>query len=77
MDEVVGQVFPVHVESEETAVIATRATVKALEWHSVVIENGAVASQKIRYVMGNNGRGREAERIYVNRSERRRLNIDG
>jgi hypothetical protein len=44
MDEVVGRVSLVHVESEETTVLATRAAVEALKSHSVVIENGAVAS---------------------------------
>jgi hypothetical protein len=75
MDEVVGRVSPVHVESEETTVFATRA-VEALKSHSVVIENGAVASQKIRYVVGDECGGRKAERIHVKRCVRCRLNID-
>ena len=76
-DEVVGRVSPAHVESEETTVLATRAAVDALEWHPVVIEDGSVASQKIRYIVGAHRRRREAERVHVKHRVRGGLNIDG
>jgi hypothetical protein len=51
MDEVVGRVPSVHVESEEATILATRVAKEALQSHSVVIENSGVASQKGEYVV--------------------------
>jgi hypothetical protein len=62
MDEVLGRVPSVHVESEDATILATRVAVEALQSHSVVIENSGVASQKVEYVVT---RREEAERVHV------------
>jgi hypothetical protein len=46
MEELVGRVSPVHIESEETTVLATRAAVEVLESHFVEIEKAQLSLRK-------------------------------
>ena len=74
MDEVVGRLPSVHVESEEATILGTRVAKEALKSHSVVIENSAVAPQKVQYVTAHR---EEAERVHVKGRVGRGLEMDG